>query len=197
MWRDPAVPASRGSLFEPTDYRSALFERFVQSVENLGRSTRILDLGPATPVGLNFWTGRGFSVSIQDMVTRPDNGAAFDFGPADLGGVLCWNCLASLDRDRSAELVAALRARLVPGGVLFAIFDGDGRSVPGSFRYRVCDSSRLRIEPAASEQRPRAVSTAEIDALLSGFKPTRVTVMRHGSREALGHVPDERVGAED
>ncbi|NKB88646.1 MAG: hypothetical protein GKS06_10540 [Acidobacteria bacterium] len=182
-------------MFEATDYRSALFERFVDSVQRLGTSTRILDLGPATPVGLNFWTSRGFSVSMHDLVTREDSGAPFDFGRADLGGVLCWNGLAALDRERAAELVAALRARLVPGGVLFAIFDGDGRTVPGAFSYRICDASRLRIEPTAGGVRPRAVSTAEIDSLLSGFKPTRVTVMRHGSREALGHVPDERVDA--
>jgi hypothetical protein len=177
-------------MFDAADYHSALFERLVGTVERLGPSTRVLDLGPANPVGLNFWTARGLSVSINDLVTRPDDGAHFDFGAADLSAVLCWNALTMLTRERAAELVAAVRPRLVPGGVLFAIFDGDGRTVPAPFLYRVSNESRLRIEPTAAEYRPRAVSTAEIDRLLGSFRPTRVTVMRHGSREALGHAPD-------
>jgi len=167
-----------------------LFEKLVGTIERLGQSTRILDLGAANPKGLNFWTSRGFSVSIHDLVTRPDDGKRFDFGPADLGGVLCWNALTMLSRERAVELVAAVRPRLVPGGVLFAIFDGDGRTLPAPFQYRISSESRLRIESTESEERPRAVSTAEIDRLFGSFKPTRVTVMRHGSREALGHAPD-------
>jgi hypothetical protein len=176
-------------VLEAADYPSALFDRFVKNVERLGPSTRVLDLGPATPGGLNFWTGRGFSVSVHDLVTRVDDGADFDFGDADLSGVLCWNALTVLSRERAAELVAAVRARLVPGGTLFAIFDGDGRTVPPSLIYRVSDATRLRLQPAATDNHPRAVSTAELDRLLGAFRPTRVTVMRHGSREALGHVP--------
>jgi hypothetical protein len=176
-------------VLEAADYRSALFEKFVHAVERLGPSTRVLDLGPATPAGLNFWTGRGFSVSVHDLVTRSDDGADFDFGAADLSGVLCWNALTFLSRERAAELVAAVRARLVPGGTLFAIFDGDGRTPPAPLRYRVSDATRLRLEPSTMDDQPRAVSTAEIDRLLSSFRPARVTVMRHGSREALGHVP--------
>lgn len=176
-------------MLEPADYRSALFEMFVKNVERLGPSTRVLDLGPANPAGLNFWTGRGFSVSVHDLVTRADDGAAFEFGDADLSGVLCWNALTVLSRERAAELVAAVRTRLVPGGTLFAIFDGDGQTVPPSLLYRMNGATRLRLEPAMRDQHPRAVSTAEIDRLLGAFRPTRVTVMRHGSREALGHVP--------
>jgi hypothetical protein len=176
-------------LLEAADYRSALFERFVESVERLGPSARVLDLGPATPTGLNFWTGRGFSVSVLDMITRTDRGTPFELGAPDLGGVLCWNALAVLSRERAAELLAALRQRMVPGAVLFAIFDGDGRALPPSLRYRLVDEARLRLEPDAEGHPRRAVSTAEIDALLAPFKPSRVTVMRHGSREAMGHVP--------
>ncbi len=176
-------------MLAAADYRSALFERFVENMERLGASTRVLDLGPATPIGLNFWTGRGFSVSVHDLVTRPDDGRGFDFGAADLGGVLCWNALTVLSRERAAELVAAVRPLLVPRGTLFAIFDGDGRTAPAPLLYRVSDAARLRLEPAAKDHHPRAVSTAEIDRLLGAFRPTRVTVMRHGSREALGHVP--------
>jgi hypothetical protein len=184
-------------VLEAAEYRSALFERFVQGVERLGQSTRVLDLGPATPAGLNFWTGRGFSVSVHDLVTRVDDGAHFDFGDADLGGVLCWNSLTVLSRERAAELVAAVRPRLVPGGMLFAIFDGDGRTVPPPLLYRVSDATRLRLEPSRTDHHPRAVSTAEIDRLLASFRPARVTVMRHGSREALGHVPTQPRPASD
>ena len=176
-------------MIEAADYRSALFERFVESVERLGPSTRILDLGPATPSGLNLWTGSGFNVSVHDLITRADDGEEFEFGAADLSGVLCWNALTVLSGERAAELVAAVRTRLLPGAVLFAIFDGDGRTAPPSLLYRVSDATRLRLEPASTDHDPRAVSTAEIDRLLGAFRPTRVTVMRHGSREALGHVP--------
>lgn len=176
-------------MFEAADYRSALFERFFESVERLGTAYRVLDLGPATPEGLNFWTSRGFSLTVHDAVTRPDEQRAFEFGEADLAGALCWNALSMLSRERAQQFVTALRARLVPGGVIFAIFDGDGRTVPPPLVYRVADTHRLRLEPLDTDQRPRAVSTAEIERLLDGFSPTRVTVMRHGSREALGHVP--------
>ena len=184
-------------MLEAADYRSALFARFVETVERLGPSTRVLDLGPATPTGLNFWTGRGFSVSMHDLATRPDTGAPFEFGAQDLSGVLCWNALSALSRERAAELIAAVRSRLVPGGVLFAIFDGDGRAAPPALRYTIRDEGRLRLEPVVSQDPRRAVSTAEIDALLASFKPSRVTVMRHGSREALGHVPGARRSSAD
>ena len=177
-------------MLEAADYRSTLFEKFVKDVERLGAGGRILDLGPATPVGLNFWAGRGFSVSVCDLVTcGVDDGADFDFGAADLSGVLCWNALTVLSRERAVELVAAVRSRLGRGGSLFAIFDGDGTTVPPALLYRVSDATHLHLEPAKKDHHSRAVSTFEIGRLLGAFRPIRVSVMRHGSREALGQLP--------
>ena len=176
-------------MLEAADYRSALFERFVDVVERLGTISRVLDLGPTTPGNLNFWTGRGYSYSVQDVVGREARGESCDFGAADLGGVLCWNTLSLLPADRAAETVSELYRRLLPGGALFAIFDGDGRATPPLLRYRIRDAARLHLEPTLGEHVPRPVSTAEIERLLAPFKPTRVTVMRHGSREALGQIP--------
>lgn len=189
-WRrppDPGIDESR--KIDSGDYRSALFESFVGGLERLGSEAPILDLGPTTPDNLVFWATRGHRVAAVDLAARLGRGAPIDPDPGPYGGVLCWNTLALLDRDECASLIEKLRRSLLPGGYLFAIFDGDGRTKPPPLRYRIGGESRLRFEPIDWPTAPRAVPTNEIESLLEGLRPTRLTVMRHGSREALGQKP--------
>lgn len=143
-----------------------------------------------------FWTERGFRVTAQDVLGHLPGDIFIPEG-ARFGGILCWNVFPALERGAGAALMRLLRSHLEPGGALFAIFDGDGRHAPGAWRYRIAGPDRLSCEPRQDAAPMRAVPTSEIENLLQGFRPTRLTVMRHGSREALGFLDAEppRAGA--
>lgn len=179
---------------EPADseYRSALFERFVGALTRIGPAARVLDLGPTTPANITFWAERGHRVSAIDLAARLERGDELDLSGVEYGGVVCWNVLALLSKERARQTVADLRAALVPGGAIFAIFDGDGRAEPPSLRYRIVTESRLAFSVTELPQRPRAISTHEIDGFFEGMKPRQLTVMRHGSRESVGERAVDR-----
>lgn len=172
-----------------SDYRSELFQSFAESVGALKSDLPVLDLGPANSDNLMFWIRRGRPVTARDLGALARRGEALDLDGRRFGGVVCWNALALIPESVAAEAVKALVAALVPGGQLFAIFDGDGRSEPDAVRYRILDDGRLRFEPADGSASPRPVATREIQRLLEPFRPARTTVLRHGAREALGQIP--------
>ncbi len=177
-----------------SDYYSALFERFVETVSRLGPEAAVLDLGPTTPSNITFWAQRGHRVSAVDLVTRLERGTALDLSDIEYGGIVCWNVLTLLPEDRARQIVADLRSVLVPGGAIFAVFDGDGRTDPPSIRYRIVSESRLAFTPTDWPQQPRPVSTHEIDRFFDAMKPRQLTVMRHGSRESIAQRPVDRRG---
>lgn len=179
---EEAAPLARG------EYNSALFEAFVAGVDRLDPAAAVLDLGPSAPENLMFWLRRGRDVAALDLEAREIAERPLELSDKRFGGILCWNVLSLLSRARARAAAAALHSVLEPGGYLFAIFDGDGRQAPPSRRYRIVREGRLRFEPFGQATR-RAVSTSEISSLMEGLRATRVTVMRHGSREALGQVP--------
>lgn len=175
-----------------SEYRSALFERFVGAVARIGSDAPVLDLGPTTPANITFWAERGHRVSAMDLASRLERRGELNLDRVEYGGIVCWNVLALLSKERARQIVADLRAVLVPGGAIFAIFDGDGRAEPPSLRYRIVTDSRLAFSATEWPQRPRAVSTHEIDGFFDGMKPRQLTVMRHGSRESVGQRPVDR-----
>lgn len=180
------APAGRSAT-----YASALFAQFVAAMDPQRRGPHLLDLGTTTPPNLMFWAERGFRVTAVDALAHLPGRLEVP-GDARFGGVLCWNVLAALERSEAADLVGRLRQRLTAGGGIFAIFDGDGRQAPGGLRYRIAGPDRLTFEPLARQVVMRAVANSEIESLLRGFRPTRLTVMRHGSREALGFLDEGR-----
>jgi hypothetical protein len=129
-----------------------------------------------------------------DLLTRPERLADIDLGERRFAGALCWNAFCVLSRDDAALLIAKLRRALRPGGYVFAIFDGDGRRTPPALRYRIAGPARLAFGALEAAVEMRAITTSEIDTLLDGFRGTRLTVMRHGSREALAHLPPHASG---
>ncbi len=174
------------------EYHSALFQKFVRGIERLEPRVELLDLGATTPDNLLYWLRRGHRVAAVDVLGKKVSRVAeLGIGDRRFGGILCWNTLCALSREAAALRVAELRELLVPGGMLFAIFDGDGRTEPTPVRYRIVAEDRLRFEPLDRQLRLRAIATREIEALMEGLKPMRLTVMRHGSREALGQAPSQ------
>lgn len=172
----------------PAEYFSALFETFVAGVERLGPDAGVLDLGPTTSENLMFWVRRSQRVAAMDVLARHREGKDLTVGARRFGGILCWNVLCGLPADRAKKLAAELAEKLLPGGYLFAIFDGDGRQTPPALRYRIVTEARLSFERMPGTGR-RAVPTSEIESLLTSLRGTRMTVMRHGAREALGQGP--------
>ena len=182
---DPGV----GSSVQSGAYNSALFESFVAGVNRLDAAVGVLDLGPSTPENLMFWVRCGRDVAAFDLQANEAAERPLPLEGKRFGGILCWNALSLLPRARAQAAVAALHTVLEPGGYLFAIFDGDGRRAPAPVRYHIVSESRLRFEPCEGMPPGRAVSTSEIETLMEGLRATRLTVMRHGSREALGQIP--------
>ncbi|MFW6198418.1 MAG: hypothetical protein ACOC5E_01200 [Acidobacteriota bacterium] len=185
--RSPAPSISAG------EYESGLFADLTAIVERLGRHVDILDLGPTTPANLMFWVRRGHRVTARDYLARrgrSDRGLVL--GPdQSFGAIVAWNVLSFLPRSDARTLMAELQGYLMPGGGLFAIFDGDGRRVPEAVRYRIVDEGRLAFAGVDLGVAPRAVPTSEIEALLGSLPTARISVMRHGSREALARRPRE------
>ena len=171
------------------EYRSAMFERFTGVLSRIGPEAAVLDLGPTTPSNITFWAQRGHRVSAIDLPARLERGGELDLGEIEYGGIVCWNMLMLLSKERARQIVAELRSVLVPGGAIFAIFDGDGGAQPPSIRYRIVTESRLAFASTEWRRQPRAVSTHEIDGFFEGMKPRQLTVMRHGSRESVGQRP--------
>lgn len=185
--REPAPLMSAG------EYDSGLFADLTALVERLGRDVGILDLGPTTPANLMFWLRRGHRVTARDYLARRHRGAhglVLESGQR-FGAIVTWNVFSFLPRSDARTLMAELQGYLMPGGGLFAIFDGDGRRVPPTVRYRIVGEGRLAVEEGRFAAVPRAVSTSEIEALLGNLPTTRISVMRHGSRESLARRPRE------
>ena len=181
--------AAEDTEFTSGEYRSLLFERFVAAVARIGPDAAILDLGPTTPSNITFWAHRGHRVSAIDLAARLERGGEFDLSGIKYGGIVCWNMLTLLSKERARQVVAELRSVLVPGGAIFAVFDGDGHVQPPSLRYRIVSESRLGFASTDWPRLPRPISTHEIDRFFKGMKPRQLTVMRHGSRESVGQRP--------
>jgi hypothetical protein len=183
-------PPGRDDSILTGDYASGLFEQFVEAVAR--REGEVLDLGPTTGDNIVFWGRRGFRVTAIDLLSRPQRVAAIELGEDRFVGVQCWNVFSALTPEDASLLAAKIRRALRPGALAFAIFDGDGRHKPPALRYRVSGPGRLAFEPLKGDVDMRAIPTSEIESLFRGFRPTRLTVMRHGSREALTHFPGGR-----
>ena len=181
----------KANLIRRGDYASALFQRFCEMMDRLGPRARLLDLGPSTPENVVYWARRGHAVAALDYIGHHANGSEHPlerFEDGHFGGILGWTVLSHLPSDEAIQLMGQLERVIQPGGLLFAIFDGDGQQVPPARRYRIVSGARLAFEPI-DRNAPRPVVTGEIEVLFHAFKPARLTVMRHGSREALGSFP--------
>lgn len=187
--------ANQGSVADAAapqqaDYKSALFGQFTRNLAKLPTDSPVLDLGPSTPPNVMYWIRQGHPVSALDLVTRDDDETtSLEYDDGSFGGVLCWTALSHQPPEAARQLIREIGRVLRPDGWLFAIFDGDGRHVPGAQRYRILDDEHLAFEPVDAPSTPRAVLTREIEMLLQPFREVRVMVMRHGSREALARRP--------
>lgn len=170
-------------------YGSDLFERFVEGVARMSAEVPVLDLGPTVSENLMFWVRRSRPVTAIDAVARHREDKPLGIADRKYAGVLCWNVLSALPRSRAEDLARELSDTLLPGGYLFAIFDGDGRRSPPPLRYRIAGKARLRYEPGSRAGELRAIPANEIESLFGTLKPMQMMVMRHGSREALGQSP--------
>ena len=190
--RSDEGPVGRGQANEG-EFTSALFAEFTSGVERIGADADLLDLGRAVPANIYFWAPRCRRVTVVDVLSRTGCRSE-DLGLTDrrFGGICCWNVLDFMAPQQAGTMFADLVRLLLPGGKLSAIFDGDGRVAGSPQRYRIAGDGKLHLEPASHGLHNRAVATSEIERLFAPLKPTRLTVMRHGSREALGAMPRPR-----
>ena len=180
------------AAIEEGEYPSKLFEQFCAAIERRGADAKILNIEPTTAGNLIFWANKVHRVSTLDYVRRAGGKepGSLDLPDTQFDGILCWTVFSHLDRTEALEFSARLEQVLKPGGMLFAIFDGDGQQRPLPMRYRILDAQRLRFERLSDRAAPRAVPTNEVQELLRNFRPVHMAVMRHGSREALAVYPE-------
>ena len=188
--RQISLGDATGGVPQHAEYNSALFSQFYRHVCGLGSDIPILDLGPSTPGNVMYWVREGHPVSALDLMAHhADDSIGLEHPDDEFGGVLCWTALSHLSAAQARELMPEIRRVLMPGGWLFAVFDGDGRRSPTAQRYRIVDTDNLAFEPLEQRSSPRPVLTREVETLLQPFREVRIMVMRHGSREALGRRP--------
>ena len=179
-----------GTAPQQAEYASALFSKFCGHIDAMGGQVPLLDLGPSTTGNVMYWVRDGHPVSALDiMVHETVDEIRLDYGDNSFGGVLGWTALSHLEPPQARQLMREIGRVLRPDGWLFAVFDGDGRKPPTPQRYRIVDAESLGFEPIDGRGAPRAVLTREVETLFQPFRETRIMVMRHGSREALGRRP--------
>ncbi len=176
-----------GAAPHQAEYPSALFSKFCGHVNAMRGKVPLLDLGPSTTGNVMYWVRAGHPVSALDItVHEMVDEIHLDYADSFFGGVLGWTALSSLEPSSARQLTREIGRVLRTGGWLFAVFDGDGRKPPMAHRYRIIDAHNLGFEPIEGRGVPRPVLTREVETLFQPFRETRIMVMRHGSREALG-----------
>ena len=190
MARQASLGDVAGTVPQQAEYASALFGQFCRNIGGLGAEIPLLDLGPSTPGNVMYWVREGHPVSALDLMAHDEiEPVRLEYPDYAFGGVLCWTAPSHLSAAHARQLMREIGRVLRPDGWLFAVFDGDGRTLPVAQRYRIVDRDNLGFEPLADREPPRAVLTREVETLFQPFRETRIMVMRHGSREALARRP--------
>ena len=175
---------------EQAKYASTLFSKFCSDIKAMEGTAPLLDLGPSTTRNVMYWLRGNHPVSAFDiMVHEMTDQISLDYEDCAFGGVLAWTVLSHLGPGQARQLMREIGRVLRPRGCLFAVFDGDGRRIPGAQRYQIIDAKNLEFEPIEGRGTARAVLTREVETLFQPFRETRIVVMRHGSREVLGKQP--------
>ncbi len=179
-----------GTAPQQAEYHSALFSKFCGHVGAMRGQVPLLDLGPSTTGNVMYWVRGGHPVGALDIAVHETvDEIRLDYEDCAFGAVLGWTALSHLEPSSARQLMGEIGRVLRPDGWLFAIFDGDGRKPPMAHRYRIMDADTLGFEPVDGHGAPRPVLTREVETLFQPFRETRIMVMRHGSREALGRRP--------
>ena len=185
------APSHIGSTApQQAKYASALFSKFCSDIKAMEGTAPLLDLGPSTTRNVMYWLRQNHPVSVFDiMVHEMTDQISLDYEDCAFGGVLAWTVLSHLGPGQARQLMREIGRVLRPRGCLFAVFDGDGRRIPGAQRYQIIDAKNLEFEPIEGRGTARAVLTREVETLFQPFRETRIMAMRRGSREVLGKQP--------
>lgn len=164
------------------------------------RKRQVLDLGPAVGSNIEFLSGFGCRLYIEDYFAalasrghpagRPDLAILPDLARFPLetrfDAVLAWDLFNYLERRELAALGQALLPACQPGAVLFALIS-IGKTMPAQpGRYRMVDVENLAYERVTAADRPcPRYAPSELAELLRGFRLDRSFLLRHGIQEYL------------
>jgi hypothetical protein len=165
------------------------------------RTYSILDLGPAIPGNVRFWSQYSCRLQIQDFhrgyrewkaATVPEQAseeAAFTallpFGDdTALDIILAWDLFNYFDARQLEALIQRLSRWCRPGTRLFALVS-DQPTIPASpMVFKILDRERLIAEIATPETGPcPRHQPRDIARLMAGFNDSRSFLLRHGIRE--------------
>ena len=170
---------------------------------------RILDLGPAEGVNLEFFTGRGFRVSVENFVEAIPEPTASKY-PACVSrpavpreplrmlasrrpeeepfdAIFCWDLLDLLGVEAARDLVLELRSRLRHSGLVWALFDSSRREAPAALRrFRILGEESLEHQHIPERPVTRFLhQNRDIIRMFDGFEVLSSTFLRVGVREML------------
>ena len=166
------------------------------------RPVRVLDLGPATPVNLEYYSAFASGVRIAHLL-RDDDPAeleALDTGafvsildrlspieedPFEL--ILVWDLLNYLVNEQPTVLSHHLAAVATHGTQIHAMIVTAETMPSKPSRFELLDAGRLDYLPTTA-QRTAAPDppAAQVERWLNPFRITRSFLLRHGVREFLG-----------
>ena len=161
---------------------------------------RVLDLGPAVPENVEFFSGVATRIQLVDAFREALDGDAAirilrtldsEFEEA-FHLVLLWDCLNYLSPNQGAHLVETIAGLCRPDARCLAmVFDSD--TMPASpQKFRVVDERHLTYESSTTEVLGAPQMTpAAVERVLSGFSIEHSFVLRNGVREYVA-IRDSR-----
>jgi len=160
---------------------------------------RFLDLGPAVPANIDYFSRYASHIRIADAVEDlrsivPDEenpdllvdlvGQALPLKPLEFDVVMAWDLLSYLNAEVVEATMDRLQVACRPGGkVLLLIHSGTTMpAAPQVFEIQSNNTINYRLTTSAVTD-TRDVPPAEVERLLDGFRVESSFVLRHGIRE--------------
>ena len=180
-------------------HRSPGFGALCDALEERREST-VLDLGPSSTENVQFLSGLGANVQIQDLF-RSSGGSLgtraeiFRFPEAselplpetgDFDAILLWDLLHYFEVRDIEPFIARLIALSRPGTLLLAAASATAPIPRSPLQFKIVDRAQLEYilneegHVPAPELTPRRV-----ERLLPGFQPLRLFQLRNGLQELL------------
>jgi hypothetical protein len=183
----------------PVHDSPALAELFASFDEE--HSVRVLDLGPASPVNLEFYSTFASGVRIAHLLRGEElESLAEDeedvfvsllgrLCPADqqtFGLILAWDLLDHLGSERPSILAHHLAAVADRGAKLHVMTTTSDTMPAKPTRFEIDDAGRLLYRTVTERRIPAPnPPPALVERWLDPFRVTRSVVLRHGVREFL------------
>lgn len=171
-------------------------------------SLRVLDIGPTSPININFLTGLGHSCYMADVVHEAltgdwslppaEEGAEPGFDTArffeqtlDFAGrrfdvVLLWTTLDYIPQPLVQPFIKHLYSAMHPGGRILAIFHSKSTGPNTTYcRYHLTDGDSIEMQGSEPHPVLRVYTNRNIEKLFSEFSNYRFFLAKDNIYEVI------------